>query len=239
MNSDTVSVVDRMQCLIDEWESARDHRVIFLSCYAMMTRNMLIAVENGEFEDNEWVSILLHRFADYYFDALSAYNAQQPHTPAVWKLTFDASRRSRIHVLQHLLLGVNAHINYDLVFVIYDILHYEWSHLSPKEIQLRYRDHCHVNDVIYETIDRVQDEVVERYSEAMDIVDTIFLTVDEWLLYRLISNWREQVWDNAARLMQGTELEASDLRKVVGDRSVLRGQAILLQRGIFGLRHIF
>ena len=34
---------------------------------------MLVALEQGSFEDVEWVDRLLHRFADYYFDALSCY----------------------------------------------------------------------------------------------------------------------------------------------------------------------
>jgi hypothetical protein len=38
-----------------------------------MTEKMLVALEQGSFEDVEWVDRLLHRFADYYFDALSCY----------------------------------------------------------------------------------------------------------------------------------------------------------------------
>ncbi len=239
MDANTPSVIDRMQLMVDQWDSENDRRVIFLSCYQMMTANMLQAVADQEFEDPVWVTKLLHDFADYYFTALDAYNSGQPHTPAIWKMTFEAAQRPRTHVLQHLVLGVNAHINYDLVFVIYDILHEEWPQLSAADRQMRYRDHCHVNEIIYQTIDCVQDKVVERYSPAMDIVDKVFLTVDEWLLYRLISKWRDQVWTNAERLMQCSELESADVRQLVEDRSVLRARGLLFDNGVLGLRHVF
>ncbi len=232
-------VVDRMQRLIDSWEPPGDRRAIFLACYAMMTRGMLSAIERSEFEDGAWVYTLLHRFADYYFDALNAYDRAQPTTPAVWRLTFDAARRPRLHVLQHLILGVNAHINYDLVFVIHELLHETWPTLPPALAESRYRDHCRVNEVIYRTIDSVQDQIVERYSPAMNLVDVMLLRADEWLLGRLIRGWREQVWADATRLMTCAAADASGVRQDVEARAVQRGQAILLQRGLLGLRHLF
>lgn len=238
MAIEQISVVDQMHEIITGWGETQDSRAIFLSCYAMMTQNMLIAIDNDEFHDCEWVNTLLHRFADYYFDALNAYDDHN-ETTAVWQLTFDAAQRPRTHVLQHLLLGVNAHINYDLVFTIFDMLNEHWVNLSPEDIQRRYQDHCHVNEVIYRTIDAVQDDVVERHSSAMDIIDKVFLTLDEWLLYRLICGWREQVWQDATQLMQCTELEAPDVRRLVEYRAVQRGEAILLKHGIFGLRRVF
>ena len=232
-------VVDRMQQLIDGWEAPGDRRAIFLACYAMMTRNMLSAVESGQFEDGEWVYTLLNRFADYYFDALNAYDQAQPAAPAVWKLTFDAARRPQIHVLQHLILGVNAHINYDLVFVIHELLNAVWSTLPPALAQSRYRDHCRVNEIIYRTIDSVQDQIVERYSPSMSLVDAALLRADEWLLGRLIRGWREQVWQDATRLMAGDDQAASGVRQAVETRALRRGQAILLEHGLLGLRFVF
>lgn len=76
-----------------------------------MTRNMLAAIKSGEFNDSVWVSILLHRFADYYFDALSAYEQESEHTPAVWLRVHNAALSEDTLILQNLLLGINAHIN--------------------------------------------------------------------------------------------------------------------------------
>ena len=175
------AVINRMQRLIDAWDKDQDERWMFLSCYAMMTGNMLAAVESGEFEDCEWVDALLHRFADYYFNALESYERGDGTAPAVWLLAFDATQASGTHPLQSLILGVNAHINFDLVFALSDLLMLEWLGLSDEQKRSRYRDHCHVNEIIFDTIDRVQDQVIERHNPEMDVVDKLMGPLDEWL----------------------------------------------------------
>lgn len=238
MSFESAPVLEQMQSWIDRWENAQDRRAIFLSCYSMMTRNMLIALENGEFLDAVWVNDLLHRFADYYFIALDAYDKQPDDSPAVWRLAFETCPRRDVHVLQHLMLGVNAHINYDLVYVIVDMLQSEWSQLSDEDKVRRYRDHCHVNEVIFRTINAVQDQVVERYSPRMDIIDKGMFMLDEWLLGQLIEHWREEVWQHAIGLMSCTENALPELKQELEKHTLQRGRSILLQNGILGLRHL-
>ena len=157
-----------------------------------MTENMLVAIEENKFNDNEWVAQLLHRFADYYFDALTCYNCGDV-TPAVWSEVHKAAATKKLHVIQHLLLGVNAHINYDLVLSLYDMLAPEWNSLSDEMREKRYQDHCLVNATIGATIDKVQDEVVEKYAPRMNVVDRVMGRLDEMLLLKLISEWRDSV----------------------------------------------
>jgi len=168
----------------------------------MMTQNMLTAIERHEFRDASWVDQLLNRFADYYFDALEAYEQNPTAAPSVWQLAFDATRQPRITPIQSLLLGVNAHINYDLVFTLTELLKPEWLHLSAQARADRYADHCHVNEVIGCTIDAVQDQVLEPAMPVMDMVDKLFGSLDERLVSRLITHWRESVWHNALRLVE-------------------------------------
>ncbi len=89
MTSPESPVIERMQALIARWEEQADPRSVFLSCYLLMTRNMLSAIDRGEFTDPAWADRLLHRFADYYFVALDAY--EQRHRSRLrsgsWLLT--------------------------------------------------------------------------------------------------------------------------------------------------------
>jgi hypothetical protein len=155
------SITNKMRQLAEEWDAQNDDRAIFLHCYRMMTANMLVAVEQQRFRDNEWVNRLLHRFAEYYFEALTCYDCGETG-PAIWQYTHQRAREGRLHTLQHLLLGVNAHINYDLVLTLHEILAPEWPRLPASAKEVRYEDHCLVNTVIAETIDQVQDEVIEK-----------------------------------------------------------------------------
>lgn len=193
-------IISKMENLAQEWEEALDKRAIFLRCYCMMTGNMLTAIEQSRFHDNEWVGKLLHRFADYYFDALACFDCGEP-VPLVWKAVHNASSQANLHTLQHLLLGVNAHINFDLVLTLYELLEPEWKNLSPDDQLHRYQDHYLVNQIIKETIDQVQDEIVEQYSPSMDLVDKAMGRLDEWLLGNLITRWREGVWENTQQMM--------------------------------------
>ena len=216
------SVVDRMQDRIDGWERSGDPRAVFLSCYALMTQNMLDAVDAGEFADAAWVARLLHHFAGYYFDALDAYEAGEEGAPPVWRRAHDAARRSGTPAISLLLLGVNAHINYDLVLAVADLLDPEWQSLSDEERHARYEDFCRVNDTIGQTIDSVQDGILEKREPIMALVDTLLGPVDEWLVSRGITEWREEVWGHAVRRVETTgeaqrevlrqEIEASAMR---------------------------
>lgn len=189
--------IERMAALLQQWEGAGDRRGIFLGCYAMMTRNMMAALNAGRFHDPRWVRALLEHFAGYYFDALAAYEAGDPTAPVVWRRTFAAAGRPQTRALQNLLLGVNAHVNYDLTFAVVDLLAGEWAGLSEPERKLRYEDFCQVNRIIAETVDEVQDAVLERYAPAMDLVDRLLGRLDEWLAARMIARWRDGVWENA------------------------------------------
>ena len=206
MSSET-SVITRMQSLIQQWEKDSDDKAVFLKCYMMMTSNMLMSIDQAEFNDPVWVDRLLNRFADYYFVALEAYEQYPVNSPLVWHLAHDVTRSTHSSALQKLLLGVNAHINYDLVLTLVDVLQADWPDLTDEQRAARYADHCRVNEVIGSTIDAVQDQVLEPASPALDLVDRLLGPIDEMLISRLISRWREDVWQNAVHLLETGEMD--------------------------------
>lgn len=223
------AVLDRMQAQIQEWQGKNDPRSVFLACYRMMTANMLEAIEQGRFRDRVWVETLLHRFADYYFDALVCYDCGDQGTPQVWHFVHEISQRKKLHVLQNLLLGINAHINYDLVLTVVDMLAPEWPNLTEEQRQGRYADHSLVNVIIAETIDKVQDEVVERHDPAMDIIDRVFGRLDERLLSLLITRWRREVWEEALRFLEcSCEEDRENCRQALEEKVLKRARRLSL-----------
>jgi hypothetical protein len=222
------SVTQRMQQQIERWQEAADQRSDFLRCYLLMTENMLAALEAGEFHDPSWVDRLLDHFADYYFSALEAYEQDPAGTPAVWRMTFDSTCQPDALVLQNLLLGVNAHINYDLVFTLADMLSPDWQELSLLQRQERYQDHCQVNAVIRGTIDSVQDTIIEAELPAMNLVDTLFGQSDEWIVGKLITRWRDEVWEKAQNLLTVVnEQERLRLNDDIEQEALQRAKIIL------------
>jgi len=215
-------VLIRMQTLIESWEAAGDQRMIFLRCYSMMTRNVLAALQQSEFHDPAWVEHLMEHFAEYYFTALDAYHQSPSSAPRVWQVAYQAVGAPQTTALQNLLLGVNAHINYDLVLTLADILGPEWASLDSDRRAIRYTDHYHINAIIARTIDAVQDQVLEPAMPVMDIFDKLMGPLDEYLISRLLTGWRDAVWRNTTRLLEThdpqqkaqalLEIEAESLR---------------------------
>ncbi len=198
-------LIQKMFQLAEEWEAKADRRAIFLRCYSMMTENMCLAIDQKRFQDNEWVEGLLRLFADYYFDALTCFDCGED-VPKIWESVHQAAAfEKQLHVLQHLLMGVNAHINYDLVLTLYDLLHPEWEQLSESQRKTRYEDHCLVNTIIAETIDAVQDEVIEKHAPSMEWLDQLMGRLDEYLTVSLIRRWRDEVWQHTMALLQCKE----------------------------------
>lgn len=220
-------VIAQMQQTIQQWEAAADDKSLFLRCYMLMTGNMLAAID--QFDDPLWVNALLHRFADYYFVALHAYESQPVAAPRVWQLAFNAAGDSQVSALQKMLLGVSAHINYDLVLTLVDLLQPEWHNLTEQQRIARYGDHCRVNEVIAGTIDAVQDAVLEPAMPLMNMIDKLLGPLDELLLSRLLARWREEVWQNALRL-----LETSDPQKQAELRQQIEQAALTTGMFIYG-----
>lgn len=217
--------LEQMSEWIERWQRINDRRAIFLSCYQMMTANMLAAIRRQEFSDGAWVDHLLHRFADYYFMALNAYEQQKENTPPVWQVAFQAANRQRYSPLQNLLFGVNAHINYDLVLTLEELLQPEWQALSAAQRAMRRTDHNRVNRVIAATIDAVQDQILEPAMPAMQVVDVVLGRMDEGLISGIITRWRGKVWQHAVYLVEASSAEERSewVRRVERDALEMAG----------------
>ncbi|MGB7818566.1 MAG: DUF5995 family protein [Ornithinibacter sp.] len=216
----TASAEDRLTDLARGWGEAGDRRAIFADCYLVMTGRVHEAIAAEDFVDGDWVSRLLDRFADYYFDAVVAHDSPDApvRCPTVWTGAFDACKDPRCHPLRALLLGINAHINHDLALALADLLE-DWHELDERTRAVRHADHEHVNEIIQATTDEVQREVVARYAPETAILDTVLGPVDEWVFGAVVESFRGQVWIDAMTLVTvpADEREESVLR--VGRRA--------------------
>lgn len=232
MTSDTPALT-HMDTLIQQWQETADDKVLFLRCYQMMTSNVLEGVETHKFNDPIWVRNLLNLFADYYFIALRTYEREPTSAPAVWQVAHNAAHDPQISAMQKLLLGVNAHINYDLVLTLADMLEAEWAEHTDEMRNGRYADHCHINTIIGKTIDAVQDEVLEPAMPIMGLVDKLMGPMDERIIVHLIAQWREKVWKNAATLLTMTDPEAQQVFMTQVEQEALQIGKLICRKQVF------
>lgn len=215
----------RVATLAEGWRQAGDRRHYFADTYATMTAAMVAAVNQGTFQDNQWVGRLVERFTDYYLDAVRDSESGTACPPA-WTEAFDACSHDGKHHLQLIMLGINAHINNDLVFSLCDVMP-EWNTLDEGVREMRQQDYLAVNNVIALLVDRMQDELVDADDPVLGILDRVLGPGDEWLFRHLVTSWRDVAWDDCRRLLaSASDSEREGLRAEVIERAARTGRLI-------------
>jgi len=117
MNPSQIQTIDdvifALDNIISESEKNNDPAGYFAVLYQKVTIKVKEGIASGFFDDGPRMEQMDIAFAKRYLDSYNAYRKNQP-TTEVWKKTFDLSDRYWPIVLQHLLMGMNAHINLDL-----------------------------------------------------------------------------------------------------------------------------
>jgi hypothetical protein len=224
----------RLSRLVLEWQKNRDKRVVFAHTYLLMTTNMMEALDSGEYKDSIWVRRLLERFAGYYLEALDRSEQAGYSAPPVWRVAFQVAANPSSTTVQNLLLGVNTHINHDLVLTLIDVLKDEWRDHSAAQRQARYADHTYVNQVIARTMEATQHEIIGRYSPLLDVLNKVSFNMDFVVISKLINQWREQVWNHAALYLNLTNRDQRHrLLQQVEFTALRRADIIMLKQGPF------
>src|SRR5215467_8129453 len=103
-----------MTVLARELRQDGDRRLAFHTTYLRTTQAVAEALRAGAFEDTDWVDRWDVAFAQLYLDALDADRRGDP-VPEPWAVAFAAAEaQPGLPAVRHVLLGMNAHINYDL-----------------------------------------------------------------------------------------------------------------------------
>lgn len=104
-------VIDRLTAIIATAEAQASRIGYFAGLYRRVTLAVRDQIES--FDDPSRLARLDVIFASRYLDALAAWQAGQPCS-SCWQVAFSATQSAQPIILQHLLLGINAHINLDL-----------------------------------------------------------------------------------------------------------------------------
>lgn len=106
-------VIDQLDLIIDWAEDKASPMAYFPCLYRRVTIAVANGIKQGFFDDGPRMEKLDVIFANRYFEAFDQY-LQGEVTTESWKFTFRAAEEYSPLVIQHLLLGINAHINLDL-----------------------------------------------------------------------------------------------------------------------------
>jgi Family of unknown function (DUF5995) len=184
-------VLQRMDALIERSRALQSRRGYFACLYRGVTARVQLDVKRGFFQDGPRMERLVVRFAGYYLSAVDDWEAGR-RPSRCWKYAFEQEGREDLIILQHLLLGMNAHINLDLAVSAADVA-------PGSRIQAMEEDFRRINDVLVDLIDRTQ-AAIDRCSPGFDRLDRGLGSLDEGLGDFSIRKARAQAWTNARHL---------------------------------------
>jgi Family of unknown function (DUF5995) len=187
-------VLARMDALLAAIPADLTTQRTFLSTYRRTTIAVGDQVEQGRFEDPAWVDRWDVVFADLYVSALEAHLAGG-HVPRPWRLAFAAPED--LPVLRLLLLGINAHINYDLPQALLAVISPE-DFAKPALLARRQRDHERIDAIL---AGRVSAENAQLLAASRrNTLDRVLRPLNQAGSKRFLREARQKVWHNTREL---------------------------------------
>ena len=106
-------VIGELSAIIDEAKAANSRLGYFPALYRNVTIRVRDGIASGMFEDGPRMARLDVFFANRYLDAYNGWRNGAPISGS-WRLAFESAGDFSLAIVQHLLLGISAHINLDL-----------------------------------------------------------------------------------------------------------------------------
>ncbi len=160
----------------------------FACTYRIMTAQVLKGIQQKKFEDNQRMVLLDIAFAQRYLEAWENYSKGKKCTNS-WYIAFEAAKNKELILLQHIFLGMNAHINLDLGISAASIMPY-------RKINPLKKDFENINTIIASINQNVQDSL-NKICYPVDLIDKLSNGKDNVVLDFAISKARDTSWATA------------------------------------------
>jgi tetratricopeptide (TPR) repeat protein len=224
--------IDILQQIIEENSSNNSKLAYFPILYQKVTIAVKEAIDKQEFEDNARMEkldvVFVNRYLEAYFQFKNGEQAAE-----CWMVAFKATDAYWPIILQHLLLGINAHINLDLGIAAAEVA-------PQKEIEGLKNDFYKINEILSSMVEGVQTDI-GKLSPIIGILDFLAGRIDERIVDFSIEVARDGAWDFAKEY---AELNPNDRKVLIEkrDQSItwlgkdVRNPGILLGTIVKGIR---
>lgn len=184
-----------MEALLEPLRADDDPRQYFHATYLRTTIAVGAEIRRGGFLDPDWAERWDVTFANFYLAALETSTAgEAPARP--WAIAFGAPRD--LPALNHVLLGMNAHINFDLpqalVAVISDDEFDDAALVARREA-----DHRAIDRVLAARV-AAEDEELTSISGPGSLLNRLLRPLNQRGSQRFLRESRQKVWANAIAL---------------------------------------
>lgn len=204
----------------------------FPALYRQVTLRVKQGIAQGFFDDGPRLARLDTTFANRYLAAHQAFLAGGA-TSSCWQIAFQETQGNRLIILQDLLIGINAHINFDLGIAAAEV--------APGEaIDALHGDFDKINQILGSLLPKVE-AVIGRFSPLIGLLDQIggrdetqalnfsldAARVDSWNHALMLAHLPRPAWPAA---LDALDTKATFLAKLIADPGGLAGKAVEMIR---------
>ena len=206
-----------------------DHRAVFATTYLELTKELRrVLREQPDFvRYPKYLYVEDALFANVYFKAIRDARRGKP-VPEAWQIAFDAAKSKDLNAAQDMLLGINAHVQNDMPFVLAAL------GLRTRKGDSRKPDHDAINEVLDRSYENVVHAVRDRFDPQVGLTNSDATPLDDVAGLELVKGWRELVWRNAERLLNAEDdAERRQVAQQIQDNAAnwARGIAAVEQNG--------
>jgi hypothetical protein len=213
-------VVAQMQQRLEALPPALAHRRYFLGTYLRTTEAVGAAIGSGRFEDPAWVERWDVCFAQLFLDAHDAdRDGRAARVPRPWRLAFDVPADQP--ALRHVLVGINAHVNYDLPQAMLAVIG-PADFAEPGLLASRRRDHERIDTVLAGRVKAEDGEI----DDPRGLLDRALAPLNRVSSKRFLREARLKVWHNVGELHAARLLGDQAYRTRLAELEVLSAAKI-------------
>lgn len=163
----------------------------FAALYRKVTKSVKEGIEKGEFENGPRMERFDVIFANRYLEAYTQFqNKEQPSKS--WQIAFDKTKDYWPIVLQHLLWGMNAHINLDLGIAAAEVA-------EGAPIEDLKNDFNKINTILASLVEEVEQELSDIWPTLKAILK-LSGKIDDFFVNFSMSKARDGAWKFATEL---------------------------------------
>ena len=183
-------VLDQLEDIITVAVDLPNYIFSFAYVYRETTQEIKSAILNDEFQDAKRMEKMDVIFANLFITSFYKFVNAKTISKS-WQFALENSK-NKISLVQHILLGMNAHINLDLAIAASKVS-------KGKNILDLKDDFMKVNDILAGLTDRMQ-KSLGRVSIFMKLLDFFGFRHDEKVINFSIKKARDFSWINALEL---------------------------------------
>lgn len=216
-------VLQKFNVIIDDNLEEGSSLGFFPILYREVTKEIQTKLHDHHFENPRRVRAFTIRFAKKYFEA---YETEYEYNWHCWKLALQ--NNSHLTVLQHLLLGMNAHINFDLARTTAEMFKYEKIFEFQQDFNL-------VNKVLAQKTNELQKRL-NKINKLLWIIDKLGKNRDEQFAIFSMKIARSNAWEHAVNLSKLNHHDREMQVHELDDKTAQFGQKLIKQ--VFGIKFI-